>query len=241
MNIFKCFKRPPANPVQIETYKAANGQFYNRIKRSGQIIFDGSEGYHNRQDAESTVKNTVQAIKSGNVELRSLSILLVGLLLGGCALIPSNESKSANAKTAGGMNTEQNTTARVVVSEGRQIFQSRTNADGIIEVTTHTVTATNDSEKWDYSYVKSLPVLLTVGFGMIAIGVGAYVLLRVHKAAKASSAAYAAVSEASDRGLASLVNTIKSHVDSTQDPQLKSLLSSLHSEALDHRRKVQSI
>lgn len=64
--------KPQANPVQVETYRGADGQFYNRLRRSGRIIFDGGEGYHNKQDAESTAQNTVNAIAAGNVKFSSL-------------------------------------------------------------------------------------------------------------------------------------------------------------------------
>ena len=61
---------PPANPVVFETYRGAKGQFYNRVRRSGRIIFDGGEGYKNASDARTTIYNTISAIRSGDFKLQ---------------------------------------------------------------------------------------------------------------------------------------------------------------------------
>lgn len=155
-------------------------------------------------------------------------------LFTGCALIPSNESKTANAKTAGNMEQEHEKTIRAFAAS------VGTNG-GSLYINGRTHTRTTDSEKFEYSYVRSLPFLITVGVGLLLCGGGGFAILTLHKSVKKSSAAYAAVTDAADIGLSRIAGQIQSFCATEKDDRVVTLLKTIGGEVSDARGKVNSI
>lgn len=60
--------------VLCEVYKSVDGRYYNRLRRfgQGQVIFNGTEGYINRQDAEFDLSETIEALRKGSFQISSL-------------------------------------------------------------------------------------------------------------------------------------------------------------------------
>lgn len=59
-------------PVKAEVYKSVDGKFYSRLIRFGHVIFNGTESFHNRQDADEALLSTLRAIQTGHYSMKSL-------------------------------------------------------------------------------------------------------------------------------------------------------------------------
>ena len=59
------------NPVKFKSRKS-KGQFYDRIMRSGRVIFDGGEGYKDRRDLVRRRERMIAAIQAGNFTTEDL-------------------------------------------------------------------------------------------------------------------------------------------------------------------------
>lgn len=163
----------------------------------------------------------------------SVIAIAVICLCTGCALIPSNESKTANAKTAGNMEQEHEKTIRAFAGA------VGTNG-GSLYISGRTLTRTTDSEKWDYSFTRSIPFLIAVGAGLLLLGIGGFVCLRLWKAAKAASPAIASVSNFAETQVANIADSINAMLASASDPIERAKWSRLATDAEKARGKVKS-
>lgn len=161
-------------------------------------------------------------------------LFILCLALSGCALIPSNESKTANARTAGNMEQEHEKTIRAFAAA------VGTNG-GSLYINGRTTTRTTDSEKFDYSYVRSLPVILTVGLGLIALAIGVTLLYRSWQAVKAGNQTIAAISGVADRTMAGAVDFVSSLCATETDPVVQAKLKSIESHLQKGHRKVNEV
>ena len=57
------------NPLVISFWKDSHKGWRWRFTRSGKQVGEGGESYTNRQDCESTMQATIEAIRSGNVRI----------------------------------------------------------------------------------------------------------------------------------------------------------------------------
>lgn len=58
---------PKHNPLVIRYWQDTKWEWRFQFRRSGQIVGESGESYHNLTDCESTVRSTLDAIRSGNI------------------------------------------------------------------------------------------------------------------------------------------------------------------------------
>ena len=72
MKLCSWFRRAKSDPIRGEVYKSVDGKFYMRFRRFGTVVFNGPEGFANRQQAEEELAVIIKSIKTGNYTTASL-------------------------------------------------------------------------------------------------------------------------------------------------------------------------